>query len=395
MTLVPLADVVTSLESGTRPRGGVSADSGEIPSLGGEHLTEDGGFDFESIKRIPRAFFENMRAGRIAPRDILVVKDGATTGKTSYVGAGFPFQEAAVNEHVFCVRVDQSKASPEYVFHFLRSALGQKAIALDFRGATVGGISRDFARKVRLPLPSLPEQRRIAEILDKADTLRTKRRAVLAQLDTLTQSIFLDMFGDPVENERGWPTARVSELCELVRGSSPRPQGDPRFFGGPVPRLMVADITRDGWFVTPRIDSLTVEGAKRSRPVPAGTVVMAVSGNIGLVSRLSIDACVHDGFVAFTKLDERRCQPGFLLALLHYSKALHERNKAGAIFINLTTTDIKAMALPIPPGKLQLDFALRVREVGKIKAAERVSLQALETLFATLQQRAFRGELLS
>src|SRR5207244_2434012 len=84
------------------------------------------------------------------------------------------------------------------------------------------------------------------------------------QIDSLTQSIFFDMFGDPMKNERGWPTERVSDLCELVRGSSPRPQGDSRFFGGPIPRLMVADITRDGWLVTPRIDSLTIEGAKRS-----------------------------------------------------------------------------------------------------------------------------------
>lgn len=165
------------------------------------------------------------------------------------------------------------------------------------------------------------------------------------------------------------------------------------FFGGPVPRLMVADITRDGWLVTPSIDSLTIEGAKRSRPVPRGTVVMAVSGNIGLVSRLAIDACVHDGFVAFAGLDESKCEPGFLLATLHLSKALHDKNKAGAIFINLTTTDIKAMSLPLPPIQLQRDFARRIAAVEKLKATHRASLAELDALFASLQHRAFRGEL--
>jgi type I restriction enzyme S subunit len=120
---------------------------------------------------------------------------------------------------------------------------------------------------------------------------------------------------------------------------------------------------------------------------------MAVSGNIGLVSRLAIDACVHDGFVAFTQLDESQCEPGFLLALLHYSKALHEKHKAGAIFINLTTTDIKAMQLPLPPITLQREFARRVRAVEKLKTVQRVSLAELDALFATLQHRAFRGEL--
>ena len=64
--------------------------------------------------------------------------------------------------------------------------------------------------KSKLPLPPLPEQRRIAEILDKADALRAKRRAALAQLDTLTQSIFLDMFGDPATNPKGWPVTAAS-----------------------------------------------------------------------------------------------------------------------------------------------------------------------------------------
>ena len=96
----PLELILLSLESGARPKGGVTADSGEIPSIGGEHVDDAGGFYFTKIKRIPRSFFEGMRVGRIASLDILVVKDGATTGKTSLVREDFPYKEAAVNEHV-------------------------------------------------------------------------------------------------------------------------------------------------------------------------------------------------------------------------------------------------------------------------------------------------------
>ncbi len=294
----------------------------------------------------------------------------------------------------FCVlRACESKFDGSYLFQWVKSPAFVADMVNKATGASYPAVSDRIIFDSRIPLPPLAEQRRIAEVLDRAEALRAKRRAALAQLDFLTQSLFLDLFGDPVRNERNWPTAKVSELCELVRGSSPRPQGDPQFFGGPVPRLMVADITRDGWLVTPAIDSLTVEGAKRSRPVVAGTVVMAVSGNVGLVSRLAIDACVHDGFVAFAGLDERRCQPGFLLALLHFSKALHDKHKAGAIFINLTTTDIKAMPLPLPPIPLQREFARRVTAVEALKTAQRASLAELDALFATLQHRAFRGEL--
>lgn len=298
---------------------------------------------------------------------------------------------ALLNQRVCRIATSNHVLDDGYLFHFLPAAL--KAIEDVTPYVTVKHLSVKTIRDIEILLPPLEEQRRIARVLDWTEALRAKRRAALAQVDLLTQSIFLDLFGDPVRNERNWPTTTVSDLCELVRGSSPRPQGDPRFFGGPVPRLMVADITRDGWLVTPRIDSLTVEGAKRSRPVRAGSVVMAVSGNVGLVSRLAIDACVHDGFVAFTGLDEGRCQPGFLLALLHFSKVLHEKNKAGAIFINLTTTDIKGMKLPLPPIGLQREFARRVTAVETLKTAQRASLREMNALFASLQHRAFRGEL--
>lgn len=120
---------------------------------------------------------------------------------------------------------------------------------------------------------------------------------------------------------------------------------------------------------------------------------MAVSGNVGLVSRLAIDACVHDGFVAFKKLDETRLLPSFFLLLLHFSKQVHERNKAGAIFQNLTTTDIKAMHIIAPPLALQQTFATRIQAIEALKATHRTALAQLDALFASLQQRAFAGEL--
>jgi restriction endonuclease S subunit len=323
--------------------------------------------------------------------DVLVSTVRPNLNAIAKVGESFDGATASTG---FCIlRSKKNILDSEYLYHWVRTEGFVSDMVKKATGASYPAVSDRIICESMIPLPPMPEQRRIAEILDKAEELRAKRRAALAHLDSITQAVFHDLIGDPVTNEMGWETDRVSELCELVRGSSPRPQGDTRYFGGPIPRLMIADITRDGWLVKPCIDSLTVEGAKRSRPVKAGTVVMAVSGNIGLVSRLSIDACVHDGFVAFCNLDELKCKSEYLLALLHYSKERHEKNKAGAIFINLTTTDIKSMQLPLPPIKTQVELFRRIDGIEKTKNTFRNSLAQLDSLFAVLQHRAFRGEL--
>jgi len=278
-----------------------------------------------------------------------------------------------------------------YVYHFLETYLET------LREQSIGGIIKYIKlgnlTEAPIPLSPLPEQRRIAAILDAADALRAKRRETLAQLDTLLQSTFLDMFGDPVTNPMRWEKREVEDVCRLVRGSSPRPKGDPKFFGGPVPRLMVADITRDGFWVTPRIDSLTKQGAKKSRPVPEGTVVMAVSGEVGVIAMVQVPCCVHDGFVAFLDLDVETFDSRFFMFQFHFLKITHERRKAGAIFQNLTTKDIKAMWLPTPPLDRQARFATIVESIEQQKTSQRAHLAELDTLFASLQSRAFLGDL--
>lgn len=320
------------------------------------------------------------------PSECLVFGTG---GGASVHHAAIPFDASA--DCLIATPVSSRRVDCRFVLHYLTWNIA--ALEAGFRGAGLKHISRSYIESIPIPLPSVPEQLRTSEVLDHARSLRARRLASFDLLDRLKQSLFVDMFGDPVKNDMGWPVAKVADLCNLVRGSSPRPQGDKRYFGGSVPRLMVADITRDGWNVTPRIDSLTVEGAKRSRPVKAGTVVMAVSGNVGLVSRLAVDACVHDGFVAFTGLDGSRCDASYLLAMLHYSKSLHDRKKAGAIFINLTTADIKSMILPLPPIASQREFSRRLLRVDNLTELFNHSRTRLDAMLTSLQQRAFCGAL--
>jgi len=219
---VPLRNVLASLESGSRPRGGATAVTGGIPSLGGEHLDAEGGFRLDNLRYVPKAHFNGMSQGVIQTWDILVVKDGATTGKSSLVRPDFPLPRAAVNEHVFILRVDAQVADPSYVFYFLFSPQGQQEILRDHRGATIGGISREFVTLVCIPLPPLSEQRRIVEILDQADRLRRLRSEADAKADRILSALFIQMFGDPATNPMGWPRVRLAEvLTRIDSGWSP------------------------------------------------------------------------------------------------------------------------------------------------------------------------------
>ncbi|MEW4453054.1 restriction endonuclease subunit S [Bremerella sp. JC817] len=188
---------------------------------------------------------------------------------------------------------------------------------------------------------------------------------------------------------------RIQDICEVVRGSSPRPKGDSRFYGGPVPRLMVADVTRDGMYVTPRIDSLTEEGAARSRPMRAGDVVIAVSGAPGLPAILTTDACIHDGFVGLRNLDLGRVFPAFLYRYLDFVKTRSGSGAVGAIFKNLTTDQIRDLEIPVLPLSEQKRIADILDKADAIRRKRQEAIDQFGALTESLFHEMFSHKLSS
>jgi len=302
-------------------------------------------------------------------------------------------QDGICSTDIYVLRPRQRQVNAAFAANYLRSPSVLSVVSSAMAGANLPRISQEALLGIPMPVPPLAEQERIVKLLDEADELRKLRVQANRRAARLIPAIFNEMFGDVERNEAKWPTKVVGELCTLVRGSSPRPRSDPRYYGGPIPRLMIEDITRDGWSVTPRVDSLTELGATMSRPVKAGTVVMAVSGNIGLCAQLSVDACVHDGFVAFKELQEDVVVPLYFGMALGQMRQSHRRNQAGAIFQNITTTDVKAMEVPVPSLALQQEFVQRVAEIRELEAGQTASREQLEALFQSTLHRAFEGEL--
>jgi type I restriction enzyme S subunit len=186
-----------------------------------------------------------------------------------------------------------------------------------------------------------------------------------------------------------WEVKTVGSIAKVIRGSSPRPKGDPRYYGGSIPRLMGEDVTRDGKHVTPKVDSLTEEGAKLSRPMKQGTLVMICSGNVGLSSFLAVDCCIHDGFIAFPELSEE-CNNDFLYYT--FNSQLHrlfQNATHGGVFTNLTTEIIKKFEIVIPP-KIEQDFiGNEVSALDEKIAAVRSKLNASKALQKSLINQVF------
>ncbi len=288
---------------------------------------------------------------------------------------------------------DPKRVEAKYLYHWLR--WNRPNLERLGNGATFKEVSTATVSRVEIPLPSLPNQRRIAAILDKADDLRAKRRAALARLDMLTQAIFVEMFGDPAANPRGWPRRRLGEVFAIARGGSPRPIDD-FFTDDPdgVNWILIGDATAGSKYISSTRKRIRPEGARRSRIVVSGDFLLSNSMSYGRPYIMRTTGCIHDGWLVLSPRDTA-FDADYFYALLRSDAAYTEfsRRAPGATVKNLNIELVRDVALPVGPAELQCKFSERIRALESRQARMRDCLAALDNLFASLQQRAFYGEL--
>ena len=263
-------------------------------------------------------------------------------------------------------------------------------------GANLPRLSPSALAGFLIPVPPLPEQRRIAEVLDSAEGLRSKRRAALAELDAITQALFLDMFGDPATNPKGWPIRVIRDLLESASyGTSEKSATVGEF-----PVLRMNNITRTGGMDFTDLKFMNLDANARSRYlVRTGDVLFNRTNSADLVGKSAIfretRQMAYAGYLVRLRVNANN-NPEYLSAFLNtdYAKRmLRGMCKSIIGMANINATEVQAMNIPQTPLPLQNEFARRVGAVEKLKAAHRASLAELDTLFAALQHRAFLGEL--
>lgn len=188
-----LTDVIALIQSGSRPKGGVSTDSGEVMSLGGENIVQQGGIDLKDVKRVPHEFYTAMTKGHLQDRDVLINKDGANTGKVGQFrdpGDG----PACINEHLFLLRGKESRITQEYLYYALLSERGQTIIRNRISGSAQPGLKSGFINNFPIDLPeSTDEQGKISEILGMLDRAIEQTKALIAKQQRIKTGLMQDL----------------------------------------------------------------------------------------------------------------------------------------------------------------------------------------------------------
>lgn len=344
----------------------------------------------------PRAFVSaekarQLRAHVALPGDLVLTKMGDPPGDVAiYDGTG----PAVITAD--CIRLRPTgDYDGRYLLHAFKTPRVRQQVLDITSGAAQKKVSLErFRHRVTVPVPPLPEQRRIAAILDHADALRAKRRQVLTHLDSLTQSIFNEMFGGIAAEATVGDVAQIQGGLQVSAKRANLPVE--------VPYLRVANVYR-GWLDLSEVKTLQATAVEVERTTLMAGDLLFVEGHanpleVGRVAMWTgtVDNCVHQNHLIRARLDPARALPVFASSWLNTDRGAAHFRRAGKTTSGLNTisaSTVRAAPLPLPPIALQSEFAKRVDATRDQRAVARRALAADDELFASLLSRAFRGEL--
>lgn len=354
----------------------------------------------------PRAFVSeekarDLRAHIAIPGDIVVTKMGDPPGDVAVYDGPVP---AVITAD--CIRLRPAHGyDTRYLLHAFKTPQVRQQVLGITSGAAQKKVSLErFRHRVAVPVPSLPEQRRIAAILDQAEALRAKRREVLTHLDSLTRSIFKDIVGGDYwrsvsasatgPNEAGWSWVPLSDISRLATGHTPDRKRPDYWDGGKIPWISLPEIrSLDGQTATRTDLAITEAGLANSSAVllPVGTVCFSRTASVGFVTKLGVPMATSQDFhnwVPGPGLDGE-----YLMSALRYSRRHLLSVSDGSIHRTIYQRTAQTFRVLLPPLDLQHEFTEQAKAVTAQRVAVQRALATDDELFASLQSRAFRGEL--
>ena len=356
-----------------------------VPLINGPVEFSEGAFGETIASKFTTAPTKMCRKG-----DFLICVRGSTTGRTNI--AAF---DACIGRGVAAI---QAHGEQRYVNHFVRTL--EKQIYASGNGSTFPSISQQQLHELQVPLPPLPDQKRIADILDKADAIRRKRQEVAKHCNDFLTSAFNTLFGDPVQNPNKWPETTLDAVAHLQSGvTKGRNFGDQQTVE--VPYMRVWNV-QDGHLRLDDIKDITVLPSDVEKySLEEGDLLLTEGGDPDQLGRgaiwyAPIPVCIHQNHIFRVRCDQKLIIPEFLSALIGSQKGKRyflkmAKQTTGIASINMT--QLKKCPVFLPPLHLQQQFAKLDRQFEKTCETLNTRFNAVDQLFGSLVQRAFKGEL--
>lgn len=256
------------------------------------------------------------------------------------------------------------------------------------RGATIQGINSEVLKSIKIPFPPLEIQKQIAKTLDTAAEMLAMRKRQLADLDNLTKSIFYDMFGDPVTNERGWEIKKLSEIGIINRGvSKHRPRNDPALLGGVHPLIQTGDVANADFIIRQYNQTYSDLGLQQSKMWSAGTLCITIAANIAKTAILGFDACFPDSVVGFNA--NEKTNNVFVFFWFGFFQKIIEAQAPESAQKNINLRILNNLEVIVPPIELQNQFAEIVTKIEEQKALVKKAIDETQYLFDSLMSEYF------
>lgn len=295
----------------------------------------------------------------------------------------------------FCVIRLKENVENKFVFHYVQTQDFLKKLELFQRGANYPAVRDSDILTQYIPLPPLPVQRQIVAVLEQAEALKRQRQEADALTGALLQSVFYEMFGDPVRNEKGWKKAKVSDITLFHK------QGlytDVNYAAEGIRLIRITDITENGNLSYSSMPFLSINDKIAEQfKVEQGDFLFARSGvSIGRCAIVEANIpCVFGSFIIKFQFDPTKIDNKFFLYLMRMPINQYQLKKFthGSANPNVNADNIKGLDIMLPPLTLQQQFARIVEEVERFRGKQAESGKEIEALCGGLMQRAFAGEL--
>ena len=289
----------------------------------------------------------------------------------------------------FCVlRPDPNRLDARYLYHWISSEITVRRLASLATGATYPAVSDKIIKSLELSLPPLLEQQRIANILDKAESLSSKRKEAIVLVDDFLRSMFFELFGDPNVNEKHWPERAIAEISKVTTGSTPS-RKIPAYYGDAIEWIKSDNINTLSHWLTRAREGLSELGTSIARTVPAGSTLMTcIAGSASCIGNVALS----NRKVAFNQQINAMTpafgiDPEFLYALLLYSKPRIQATSTNSMKGMVSKGVLEKIHLIWPPTDLQKKFVKIFKHVQRFSS--RMEYADALTLTAALQSKLF------